>query len=54
MTKKDYKLIAEVLANAWWASNDQKRHIVYDLTDALENTNPKFDRSKFLTACGVK
>ena len=54
MTKKDYELIAEVLANAWWGNNDQKRYIVYDLTDALETTNPRFNRNLFLTACGVK
>lgn len=53
MTKKDYELIAEVLTNAWWGSNDQKRHIVYDLTDALETTNPRFNRELFLKACGV-
>ncbi len=54
MTKKDFQLIAEVLANAWWGSNDQKSHIAHDLADALTTTNPRFDRARFLAACGVK
>jgi hypothetical protein len=53
MTKKDYELIAGVLATAWWGSNDQKRHIAYDLADALADTNPLFNKDKFLKACGV-
>ena len=53
MTRKDYVLIADVLAVAWWASNDQRRHIAHDLADALGADNPRFDRDRFLVACGV-
>jgi hypothetical protein len=53
MTRKDYVMIADVLAVAWWASMDQRRHIVYDLADALGADNPRFDRARFLDACGV-
>lgn len=53
MTRKDYELIANVLDVAWWGSNDQKRHIVYDLADALGAENPRFNREIFLKACGI-
>jgi hypothetical protein len=53
MTRKDYVMIADVLAVAWWASSDQRNHIAHDLADALEADNPRFDRARFLTACGV-
>ena len=53
MTKKDYELIADVLAVAYWHSNDQKNHIAHDLADALQAENPRFNREIFLKACGV-
>jgi len=33
---------------------DEFRAIVYRLAVAFENSNEKFDKDKFLTACGVK
>jgi hypothetical protein len=63
MTKKDFELIAAAL----WRSKplailnpkaDAVRQSVYEmcarnLADALATTNPRFDRARFLQACGV-
>jgi hypothetical protein len=61
MTRKDYVLIAGILNN----SNDAARkfqdtqgelmltHVAIELADALQGDNPRFDRARFLDACGV-
>jgi hypothetical protein len=49
MTRKDYKKIAELLY-----LYPQPLQFVHELTNILEEDNPRFDREKFLTACGVK
>ena len=54
MTRKDYKLIAEVIAVSWFSSAELKLDLVNNLADKLEQDNPRFNRSRFLTACGVK
>ena len=62
MTRKDYKLIAGVLNNAIknWEGFDQERPeevvsmIAKTLSSQLIQDNPRFDRAKFLDACGVK
>lgn len=65
MTKKDYELVASELftelANIGgvkmqynYGRADEFRAIVYRLAVAFENNNDKFDKDKFLTACGVK
>jgi len=60
MTKKDYELIAEVLANSWQTSVinpftgvNMYRELVNSFMTALELENPKFNRRLFLKACGV-
>lgn len=61
MTRKDYVLIAEALR----ITNGSIKVAPYDaetalglvaevIADRLENENPRFDRERFLTACGVK
>jgi hypothetical protein len=56
MTRKDYQLIAEVFANLGQII-DIKETVAVDLArnlaDALETDNPRFDRARFLEACGV-
>jgi hypothetical protein len=56
MTRKDYQLIAEVFANLGQII-DIKETVAVDLArnlaDALETDNPRFDRDRFLKACGV-
>ena len=58
MTRKDYELIAETIrvAKISWKGNNNGLvdDISRDLADALATTNPRFNRDRFLTACGVK
>jgi hypothetical protein len=54
MTRKDYVIIAEVIATSWHASADSKADLAYKFADELEADNPRFDRDRFLVACGVK
>ena len=57
MTKKDYVLIASVFEHAkkyqsiygTWKLED----IILMLANKLQAENPRFDRAKFLLACGV-
>ena len=55
MTRKDYQLIASVLANfaTEGTPTDDRDAIAYGLADALAQDNPRFDREKFLIAAGV-
>ena len=64
MTRKDYQLIASALApvNAWYDdySNVTRDHaievramIASSLATTLALDNPRFDRDKFLKACGL-
>ena len=65
MTRKDYELIAEAISGCATVTNKSgrlgtietvlisKAHLVSMLSTALEIENPAFDRSRFLTACGV-
>ena len=61
MTRKDYQLIAEVLKSGMenWKGWDEKPEEVLagtarSLATQLAKDNPRFDRARFLTACGVK
>jgi hypothetical protein len=61
MTRKDYVLIAGVIQNANYTASKFKdtsgasmlTHVAIELSDALAETNPAFDRVRFLSACGV-
>jgi hypothetical protein len=60
MTRKDYELIAETI-NRLRVDFDNGGDdtislalVADELADALEGTNPRFNREMFLTACGVK
>ena len=59
MTRKDFQLIADTIAEM--NENHPEFHrigvsaiVAHRLADALAGTNDRFDREKFLTACGVK
>lgn len=58
MTRKDYCLIADVLADYTQAYNDgediEPRNVAHMFAAALADTNPRFDRARFLAACGVE
>ncbi len=53
MTRKDYILIAEVIATSWHANAEAKRDLAVSMAEALETDNPRFDSELFLRACGV-
>jgi hypothetical protein len=55
MTRKDYQLIADVLAKftAEGGVVIERDAMAYDLADALALDNPRFDRERFLVASGV-
>jgi len=63
MTKKDYELIAEAISASLiqsyileWQDHftEQHRTTARRVAVALERTNPRFNRSKFMDACGIK
>lgn len=59
MTRKDYELISNVIANVRKEFRgvedgiNASRDIAVFLAGRLANDNPRFDRDRFLKACGV-
>jgi len=55
MTKKDYTLIASAVYSALLDGGDpvQLREVASHLANKLQADNNKFDRAKFIEACGV-
>lgn len=58
MTRKDFQLIAEVIAQTYHkfgpTEADEAEGVMYlagNMADALATTNPRFDRQRFLYAC---
>ena len=59
MSKKDYELIARVLRSrvGYFTSRDGQDALAIvarDFASELQTTNPRFDRARFLQACGVE
>ena len=57
MTRKDYELIAGVIkAQRGKMHNETETvdEVAQAMCEALEDTNPRFNRETFLAACGVK
>lgn len=61
MSRKDFELIANALNMAGWVKSAgrlvrPKNHKTYCVcvASALAITNPRFDRTRFLSACGVE
>lgn len=58
MTKKDYELIAGVFYGLNFGATDERRAttnmIAERLASALAQANHRFDRAKFLKACGLE
>lgn len=52
MTKKDFELIASVIEYYTYDSS-QYNPLVYSLADKLASLYPKFQKDKFLLACGI-
>lgn len=61
MTRKDYVLIADTIANLReqqrdagpFTNNPSLLEVAEELAHALQGDNPRFDRDRFLVACGV-
>jgi hypothetical protein len=56
MQRRHYELIAEVIATAPFVSVRgplDRDTLAQHFADRLAQTNPKFDRARFLRACGV-
>lgn len=57
MTRKDYVAIAEVISSNRSVMNEVARAgvdvVATELATVLKRNNPRFDRDRFLTACGV-
>lgn len=54
MTKKDYKLIADVLLNTEGLDEHTHARLVQDFVDAFKRDNPRFDADKFRIASGME
>jgi hypothetical protein len=54
MTRKDYILIAKTINDAYYLDQNKKLTIARDFADELSFDNPRFDRARFLTACGLE
>lgn len=57
MTKKDYELIAEVIFRQnkrYPYYNALRIELVNELADALKEDNDRFDKKRFLSACGYE
>lgn len=52
MTKKDYELIASVIRQMFSLGDDQL-YVADMFAVTLAKQNPRFDRDRFLQACGV-
>jgi hypothetical protein len=62
MTRKDYELIAKAIYGSLIQSKsldwqdlyaEQHRITARHIANALERSNPRFNRDKFMEACGV-
>ncbi len=57
MTKKHYQAIAVILLHHKKCIDsgfEPKQTIAHDLADYFTTDNPRFDRSRFLEACGIE
>ena len=56
MTKKDFELIADVFKYTQAANPSMTKclwHTAKNMATELASTNPRFNRERFLAACGV-
>jgi len=63
VTKQHFELVARILHAAYPIEatditkaviEDTRRGIVYDFANAFAEENPRFDRDRFLRACGIE
>ena len=61
MTKKDFEATAAIIVGMhdlpYWGSSESRnlgvRKVAEEFADHFETQNPRFDRERFLFACGV-
>jgi hypothetical protein len=58
MTRKDYVMLAAAIKEAHAYAIDAARRLgvasaAHEVADAIARDNPRFDRDRFLKACGV-
>jgi hypothetical protein len=55
MTRKDFKLIAEVFYDHLRTHGPEVEveALAHRMSEKLVQTNPRFDKAKFLEACGI-
>jgi hypothetical protein len=53
MTRKDYQVIAAAIKDVTVFSNPSLGTVVNFLVERLALDNPRFDRAKFIKACGL-
>ena len=53
MTKKHYEAIARIILQCEM-ENESRDMLVYMLADYFAQDNPRFDRVRFITACGIE
>ena len=60
MEHRHFATVAAIIANMPTVHNgeqgfvDVRQDVAYHFANGLARTNPRFDRARFLTACGVK
>lgn len=60
MTRRDFEMIAEVIAERVRLHEHRTlrvttlHELALDFADRLRATNPRFDRDRFMAACGFK
>jgi hypothetical protein len=56
MTKKDFEAVAKMIKENWVFSQKRSTYllqgVVFKIADYLQTKNKRFDRSKFIKACG--
>jgi len=54
MTKKHYEAIAIIIQPLTTWNEKDAQYIANELADYFQTDNPKFNRTRFLEACGVE
>ena len=53
MSRKDFQLIAATIKTSLaFVKDEQRQCFALDIAHGLKETNPRFDISRFLKACG--
>jgi hypothetical protein len=53
MTRKDFQALADMLKGAECLNDTQRHYLACKLADLCQEQNPRFDRKRFVAACGA-